>query len=138
VATPVPAAPVDPIEESPESSWYVRPPSGGQYGPARGDIMQKWISEGRVSSDSLVWREGWEDWRTASEVFPSLGSSAIPPVPAPAPAPVPYAPSAPAASSVASYRPRRRNSSALAITVVVVLGLMSVALLIMLVYVMRS
>lgn len=136
VATPVTPAPVDPIEESPDSSWYVRPPSGGQYGPARGDIMRKWMSEGRVSSDSLVWRDGWEDWRTACEVFPSLGSAAVPPAPVPAPAP--YAPSAPAASSVSSYRPRRRNSTALAITVVVVLGLMSVALLITLVWVMRS
>src|SRR5262249_51058507 len=46
----------DPIAEAPSAIWYVRPPTGGQYGPARGDIMRKWISEGRVSSDSLVWR----------------------------------------------------------------------------------
>ncbi len=142
VATPVPEAPVDPIEESPESSWYVRPPSGGQYGPARGDIMRKWISEGRVSSDSLVWREGWEDWRTATEIFPSLGPAATPPVPAPATyastAPGTYASTAPAAPSAASYRPRRRNSTARTIALVVVLGIMCVALLGMLFYVTRS
>src|SRR5690349_17915366 len=28
----------DPIAEAPAAIWYVRPPSGGQYGPARGDI----------------------------------------------------------------------------------------------------
>lgn len=137
VATPVPAAPVDPIEESLESSWYVRPPSGGQYGPARGEIMRKWITEGRVSADSLVWREGWDDWLTASDVFPSLGSVSMPPVPAPAPAAV--APTSPAPTqSSSSLRPRRRSSSALAITIVVVLGLVCVALLVTLLVVMNS
>lgn len=137
VATPVPAAPVDPIAESPESSWYVRPPSGGQYGPARGEIMRKWITEGRVSSDSLVWREGWDDWLSATDVFPSLGSTSLPPVPAPAP--TGFAPASPAPTqSNPSFRPKRRNTSALAITTVVVLGLMSVALLVTLIVVMNS
>jgi len=136
VATPVPAAPVDPIAESPESSWYVRPPSGGQYGPARGEIMRKWITEGRVSSDSLVWREGWDDWLSATDVFPSLGSTSVPPVPAPAP--VGFAPASPApAQSNPSVRPRRRNSSALQITTVVLLGLMAVTLLVTLIVVMN-
>jgi len=139
VAMPIPAAPVDPIEESPESSWYVRPPSGGQYGPARGEIMRKWITEGRVSADSLVWREGWDDWLTASDVFPSLGSVAMPPVPGPAPAPAPYAPVSPTPThSTSSIRPRRRNSSAQAVTIVVMLGLVVVALVITLFFVMSS
>jgi hypothetical protein len=99
--------------------------------------MRKWITEGRVSADSLVWREGWDDWLTASNVFPSLGSVATPPVPAPAPAA--YAPASPAPTeSNPSFRPRRRNSSSLAITTVVVLGLMSVALLVTLIVVMNS
>ena len=54
----------DAIEEAPEAVWYVRPPSGGQYGPADGSIMRRWLDEGRVSGDSLVWREGWNDWKT--------------------------------------------------------------------------
>jgi hypothetical protein len=52
--------------------WYVRPPSGGQFGPASGDLMRTWLSEGRVSADSLVWREGWQDWQEAGKVFPKL------------------------------------------------------------------
>ena len=52
--------------------WYVRPPSGGQFGPAAGDLMRGWITEGRVSADSLVWREGWRDWQEAAIVFPKL------------------------------------------------------------------
>jgi hypothetical protein len=66
---------VDPIEEAPEAVWYVRPPSGGQYGPAKGDVMRNWIAEGRVSADSLVWREGWADWLAAGPIFPSLNAA---------------------------------------------------------------
>jgi hypothetical protein len=71
----VPQVSADPIAEVPEAVWYVRPPSGGQYGPARGDVMRRWVDEGRVSSDSMVWREGWADWQTAGPVFPTLGDS---------------------------------------------------------------
>ena len=71
---PPPAArqpgPPDPISEAPEMIWYVRPPSGGQFGPAAGDIMRGWLAEGHVSADSLVWREGWRDWQEAGKVFP--------------------------------------------------------------------
>jgi hypothetical protein len=52
--------------------WYVRPPSGGQFGPATGDVMRNWLTEGRVSTDSLVWREGWRDWQEAGQVFSQL------------------------------------------------------------------
>src|SRR5438132_4369929 len=42
----------DPIAEAPAAIWYVRPPTGGQYGPARGEVMRKWIAEGRVDRKS--------------------------------------------------------------------------------------
>jgi len=71
-SVPSDAAAADPISEQPDASWYVRPPSGGQFGPATGDVMRSWIGEGRVTADSLVWREGWEDWMTAESQFASL------------------------------------------------------------------
>jgi hypothetical protein len=37
--------------------------------------MSAWLAEGRVSADSLVWREGWRDWREAGAVFPHLGGT---------------------------------------------------------------
>jgi hypothetical protein len=70
---PSPAAD-DPLVDGGDLVWYVRPSSGGQFGPASPDVMQAWIEEGRVRVDSLVWREGWRDWQEASEVFPKLGS----------------------------------------------------------------
>lgn len=69
---------VDPIAESPNSVWYVRPVTGGQYGPATGEAMRQWLDEGRVAADSLVWREGWPDWRTAATTFPKFATYAGP------------------------------------------------------------
>jgi len=69
-----PPAVADPLAEAGEAVWYVRPASGGQFGPAGADVMRGWIEDGRVAADSLVWREGWGDWQEASEVFPQLGA----------------------------------------------------------------
>lgn len=59
----------DPFADAPNAVWYVRPPSGGQFGPAQPDMMRTWLDEGRVSPETLVWREGWTDWREAGSVF---------------------------------------------------------------------
>ncbi len=57
------------IVEAPGATWYVRPPSGGQFGPAPADIFEEWLNENRVTRDSLVWREGWPQWLIAADVF---------------------------------------------------------------------
>jgi len=122
----------DPIAEAPGAAWYVRPPSGGQFGPASGDVMSQWISEGRVGPESLVWREGWTDWRPAGPLFPQLSPGVSPP-------PVPSIPTAivaaTEAANIAVVAPRktftrRQGPSGLAIAVVVILGVMSVLLLV--------
>ncbi len=71
---PGPSRHVGSVESSGELSWYVRLPSGGQFGPATSDVIRSWIAEGRVSADSLIWREGWRDWRVASSEFPELAA----------------------------------------------------------------
>jgi hypothetical protein len=68
------------IDEAPGAVWYVRPASGGQFGPASAEIMRGWLDEGRVGANSLVWRAGWGEWRSAAAAFPQLG----PQLPAPA------------------------------------------------------
>lgn len=61
------------LERSPEATWYVRPPGGGQYGPADSPTLRLWIDEGRVVSSALLWRDGWAQWREAGQVLPELG-----------------------------------------------------------------
>jgi hypothetical protein len=140
VAPTVPVAPapamVDPIAEAPHAVWYVRPPAGGQYGPAAGDLMRKWMGEGRVSADSLVWREGWPDWRKGSKVFPSLAPAAAPAAAAPQVAAAPMAPVGTPRRTLKA--PRKKNSTTLAITAIIVLVLLSIALLIGLLYVLGA
>jgi hypothetical protein len=68
--TRIGTVPADPLAEGGEVVWYVRPSSGGQFGPATPDVMRVWLAEERIGADSLVWREGWRDWQTAADVFP--------------------------------------------------------------------
>lgn len=81
--TPDAAAPVggaaDAIAEAPAAVWYVRIASGEQFGPAPGDTMRRWLVEGRVAADALVWREGWAEWNLAAKVFPRLNQPIGPP-----------------------------------------------------------
>ena len=72
-----PEVPSDPLAEVPTARWYVRPVSGGEFGPAPAELMRDWIREGRVGRDSQVWREGWDNWRTADLVF-DLGNVSPP------------------------------------------------------------
>src|SRR5262249_5069258 len=75
-AGPVAAASLgDAIDEAPDAIWYVRPATGGQFGPASGEIMRAWVREGRVGASSLVWRAGWEQWQSAATTFPQLGGN---------------------------------------------------------------
>jgi len=62
-----------------DSRWYVRPPSGGQYGPATTQMLMDWIAEKRVTADALLWREGLDSWLSARELVPeSFGGSSAP------------------------------------------------------------
>ena len=73
--SPASSAAGDPFGSASNIVWYVRPPSGGQYGPATSEVLQVWLDENRISPDTLVWREGWRDWQEAAAVFPQLASN---------------------------------------------------------------
>ena len=60
--------------------WFVRPPSGGQFGPAPSRLLMNWISESRVTADSFLWRQGFAQWRLASELLPELFEKTSQPV----------------------------------------------------------
>lgn len=67
----------DAIDEAPSAVWYVRPPSGGQFGPAPADTMRAWLADGRVTANSLVWRSGWPQWQSALAAFPQLAAAPV-------------------------------------------------------------
>ncbi len=128
----------DPIAEAPAAIWYVRPPSGGQYGPARGEIMRRWIAEGRVSSDSLVWREGWTDWQNAGKLFPVLQAAGTATPAATTPAVSTTVPISARSSlrSATRYQEKKRETNSLAIGILVSLGAVCLVLVGVLVYVL--
>lgn len=77
----------DPISEARQMQWYAMPPgAANQYGPAKGDEFRLWMQEGRITADTLVWRQDWPDWIRAGAVFPQLEVPAA--VAAPIAAPV--------------------------------------------------
>jgi GYF domain 2 len=121
----------DPIAEAPMGVWYVRPTVGGQFGPARGDVMRQWIADGRVSSDALVWREGWPDWRVAAKVFPNLAGVATSVA---TPDLTPLIPE----NHRKIVRPQPKSSSGIGIVIVIVLALVAVGLAVALIYVLRG
>lgn len=63
-----------PLDE-PGAQWFVRPPAGGQYGPASGEVLRTWITENRVTGSTLIWRDGWSQWRSARETLPELAET---------------------------------------------------------------
>jgi hypothetical protein len=65
-----PAPMPKPLLEVPAATWYVRPSSGGQFGPATNDVFHQWLEESRVGAESLVWRDDWPEWQSAEQVFP--------------------------------------------------------------------
>ncbi|MCA9248218.1 MAG: DUF4339 domain-containing protein [Planctomycetales bacterium] len=115
----------DPFLEAPQASWYVRPRSGGQFGPATAEVMRRWIGEGRVSRDSLVWRDGWDDWRSATDIFPELGDPAAPS----------GSSTAQPISSTAARARARRSSNQLTMAMVVGMIFLAIVLLAGLIYV---
>ncbi|MFM8573644.1 MAG: DUF4339 domain-containing protein, partial [Pirellula sp.] len=80
-----------------DARWFVRPPSGGQYGPATTQMLLDWIVEKRVTADSLLWRDGLDTWYSARELVPEpFGglSAGRPSTPADIPPPAVVSPAA--------------------------------------------
>jgi len=79
--------------------WHVRTEEGETYGPIPESELDEWVTEGRVTGDSQILKEGSDQWQWASDKFPQLSeeqAAATPPsVSEPAAAPAPAAPAGP-------------------------------------------
>lgn len=52
--------------------WYVYGRNGGSRGPASKAELDRWVAEGTVTGECMVFREGDNQWRWAADVYPSL------------------------------------------------------------------
>jgi hypothetical protein len=122
----------NPLAEGGDTVWYVRPVAGGQFGPATPDIMRSWLTEGRIGADSLVWREGWRDWQTATSVFPQLSPNQ-PALGLDAAASDPVVAPVPASSPPSSRRQRTRNTRIIVIgSLALIVAVLAVILIVVL------
>jgi len=81
--------------------------------------MRTWIAEGRVTRDSLVWREGWAEWKLAGPLFPGLLAG---PAIVADPEAVQIVTDSPTGSVAEQYRRRKSTKSALTIFVLLVVA----------------
>ena len=68
----------DPIAQKPRKIWYVRIPEQGEKGPLKGNRLREMLDAHEIPPDAAVWREDWDDWLAASDVFPELSPSNAP------------------------------------------------------------
>jgi hypothetical protein len=52
--------------------WYLRFPSGRQFGPVVMQVIEEWVREGRADGESLVCPEGAQEWYLLADAFPDL------------------------------------------------------------------
>lgn len=137
------------LREAPDSTWYVRPPSGGQFGPASADIFLEWMADNRVAQDALVWKDGWPEWLVASHVFEDYFASNLAALPqsqthpsttgttvdssgTPAPEPSPAQPSLSERNRSTRKQRRKRNYAFM----LAVLSVLAIVLILALVFVL--
>ncbi len=141
------------IKEAPQAIWYVRPPSGGQYGPAEGTLFNNWLQDNRVSADSFVWRDGWPQWQLAGDVFVEYfgadwrivqasadsGASGLSEEAIASPAgnrenAAPASPTPPVSSIAVSRRKKRQSTYGIIIAVLAILAIALIAVLVSVVF----
>ncbi len=91
-APAVPPAMPTAVGGEPTEQWYVRLPSGEQFGPAETDVMRGWVAEGRVAVESWVWRTGWPEWKSGGHAITLLNGPTPPTAPTAATSPPPAVP----------------------------------------------
>lgn len=86
------------------TAWYFVDAQGQQQGPVSTSVLAGHARQGKVRPDSLVWREGWAEWKPLSAAAGELGltpqSTHSAPVAAPPASPRPVA--TPSAAPVAA------------------------------------
>lgn len=135
----IPSGGPDVFAEEPAAKWFVRPSSGGQFGPAEADVLRNWLAEGRIGQDTLIWREGWDDWKVAIDVFPDQLGGSAPMTAEPSPVePVVKKETNPPLNRTYTHRQARQRARMMGIILIVGLALVSIALAVVLIIVVNT
>lgn len=59
--------------------WRLRTEDGSVYGPVSKSEVDSWVTEGRITAECDLQRDGSSDWVKASSVYPALNKSAAQP-----------------------------------------------------------
>ena len=69
------AKPTGPAKQKPKSLpdlWHVKMSDGETYGPVLKKDLDEWVAENRVDDQDQLLREGTDQWKWASELYPEL------------------------------------------------------------------
>lgn len=58
--------------------YHVANPSGAQYGQMEEDEIKEKMKCGALPENTLIWKEGWADWRPASTLFGTATPPTLP------------------------------------------------------------
>lgn len=67
-------------QSTPCDNWFLRIPEGHEFGPISLTELDKWVAEGRVSTDCQI-RNSDPEWQSAADFYPELvteGSTSVP------------------------------------------------------------
>ena len=72
LAKPIAKIGDDPLKANPDLVWYLRHKRLGEKGPLKARQVEQMLEGGQIRAGFIVWREDWNDWVPAEQVFPSL------------------------------------------------------------------
>lgn len=58
------------LDERPDLAWCVAERGGAPSAPLETAEIRAWLESGAATSDHVVWRADWPDWRPLEQVFP--------------------------------------------------------------------
>ena len=102
------------------SQWFYADDNRERHGPLPAENIVELFRSGRISADTLVWREGAGDWQPLRDFAAELGLDEAAPAPvATAMPPVPPPMQAPAATGAHATQAPKRKLSGCAITAII-------------------
>ncbi|MCE9527698.1 MAG: hypothetical protein K8R36_16780 [Planctomycetales bacterium] len=88
--SPAPVAPSSPVTiHGDAAEWYMKTPEEQVFGPASFQDLERWVKDGRITSDCQLCQGAASNWQPADWLFPSLKAqptfhpTLTPPTPAP-------------------------------------------------------